>query len=226
MATDELLKLVIVRHGTTESNLKGLMVGNIDDPLTEDSKWEIGEMVAQYPYPEVGLVFRSPMRRCLETMEIVCPGCEATILEGLHEIEFGDYEGRKLSDVLQVIDQNAFMERAPHFKFPGGESMEGAGRRICAAMDSIIRAARGAGCRSVGIFTHSLVMDVFLHNHVQPLLTPEQLFFPNGYGMELWVDLPLWQKEGLVQYGRLLPQDAPRPPLAESPFAHLYKNDG
>ncbi len=49
-------------------------------------------------YPEADLVFVSPMRRCLETAEVLYPGQEPVVIEEFRECDFGLFEG-KLSGI-------------------------------------------------------------------------------------------------------------------------------
>ena len=61
-------KLHLIRHGLTAGNLDGRYIGSGTDlPLCDEGRAQLAELKGQCPYPQVPLVFTSPLRRATET---------------------------------------------------------------------------------------------------------------------------------------------------------------
>ena len=68
-------KLHLIRHGLTEGNLKGLYIGSGSDlPLCAEGRAQLKTLKKDFGYPQVPLVFTSPMLRATQTAEILFPG--------------------------------------------------------------------------------------------------------------------------------------------------------
>jgi broad specificity phosphatase PhoE len=79
------------------------------------------------------------MLRCLQTREIVAPALPFTIEEALHEVHFGDWEG-KTAEWLErhQPDELARRRRDPAtFRPPGGESFEDVAQRVRTLLERI-----------------------------------------------------------------------------------------
>ncbi len=76
--------------------------------------------------------FVSPMRRCLETREVVSPDVPYTIESALREVDFGCWEGKTLEWLENhAPEMLAQRRRDPvHFRPPEGESIEDAATRL------------------------------------------------------------------------------------------------
>ena len=106
----------IARHGETAWSLSGQHTGLTDLPLTpqgENNARELGERLKGLTF---GKVFTSPLRRALRTCELA--GFEGEVDPDLVEWDYGDYEGRRTSEILQERpDWQLFRDGCP-----GGES--------------------------------------------------------------------------------------------------------
>ena len=68
-------KLHLIRHGITAGNLQGLYIGSgTDIPLCDEGRAQLKTLVKDFDYPQVPLVFTSPMKRATETADILFPG--------------------------------------------------------------------------------------------------------------------------------------------------------
>ena len=69
-------KLHLIRHGLTEGNLKGLYIGSGSDlPLCAEGRAQLKTLKKDFGYPQVPLVFTSPMLRATQTAESYSPVC-------------------------------------------------------------------------------------------------------------------------------------------------------
>ena len=98
-------KLHLIRHGLTQGNLDGRYIGSGTDlPLCAEGRAQLEELKAKCQYPDVPLVFCSPMLRAQQTAEVLFPNAKLTILQDLREMNFGKFENRPITElVLSLI---------------------------------------------------------------------------------------------------------------------------
>ena len=65
--------LCLVRHGESEANVRHMLSGWMDVDLTDNGRKELLRLRETIAYPESGIYFSSPLRRCLETAHILFP---------------------------------------------------------------------------------------------------------------------------------------------------------
>ncbi len=124
--------LVFCRHGATEHNLTKRFLSVTDLPLGAHGRAQCESLrEALQPYAFARCLV-SPMRRCLETREIVAPALPFAIEPVLREVHFGAWEGRTL-DWVERNDPELLAQRRRdpvRFRPPGGESFEDAAQRL------------------------------------------------------------------------------------------------
>jgi broad specificity phosphatase PhoE len=120
-------QLVLLRHGPTEWNAARRLQGRADIPLSEQGReavrnWRVPETIIGFTW------FTSPLRRCVETAEILrahLPDAGPLRLEPrLIEMDFGAWEGETLA-ALRMAHGATMIElegRGLDFCAPGGES--------------------------------------------------------------------------------------------------------
>jgi broad specificity phosphatase PhoE len=141
--------LIVVRHGRTEHNRAGQLLGRLDVDLDD-----VGRAQAQALARHVGPVDRvisSPLARTRQTAEAW--GCEVEVDERWVELDYGELDGTPLHDV--PADTWARWRADLAFAPPGGESIADLGRRVRAACEDLCAdAVRG---------------DVVVVTHVSPI---------------------------------------------------------
>jgi len=139
--------LHIVRHGRTDHNASGLLLGRIDPPL-DDLGREQADALADAIGP-VDRVISSPLRRTRETAEAF--GVEPVIDERWIELDYGDYDGRPLGEIRSETWEQwrTDLDFAP----PNGESIRELGIRVRSALDDLV-ADGSAAERTTVIVTH------------------------------------------------------------------------
>ncbi len=127
-------KILIVRHGESESNLSGILSSNPKtiNHLTEKGR-EQAVLAAKNLKDKVDIIYCSPFMRTKETAEIIAdnigyPKEKIIYDERLHEIYGGEFDGKKDADY-----QAFFGNREEKFtKRPkGGETYEDSKKRMC-----------------------------------------------------------------------------------------------
>lgn len=163
-------QLILVRHGESEWNAAGRLVGRADPPLTS-----LGVRQAEAAARQLALeraspcsdgsparpveVRTSPLSRARATAEILaralgCPG-RVVVDEGLIELDYGTLDGLLASEVGR--DRWAAWRADPTWKPPGGESLAEVHDRV------------GELCERTAADLAARERDVVAVSHVSPI---------------------------------------------------------
>lgn len=141
------MKLYVIRHGESESNLHGTYTGWADVPLTakgvEDAK-ETGKILANIPFD---IIFTSDLIRAKQTAQSAIPGCSYEETPLLREVNVGSISGSALSSISPEMRQEM---DAHGFTQYGGESRQAFNDRILTFM----RQMEELDCEFVAAFSH------------------------------------------------------------------------
>jgi probable phosphoglycerate mutase len=144
--------VLLVRHGltpTTGTRLPGRARGL---HLSDAGKAQ-AEAVAQRiaPLGDVAAVYASPLERARETAAPIAKatGNRVRTLADLHECDFGQWTGRKLSDLRKKKEWARVQRNPSGFRFPKGESFGEMQVRITDALAQL--RARHPGQRVVAV---------------------------------------------------------------------------
>ncbi|MEZ4813832.1 MAG: 2,3-bisphosphoglycerate-dependent phosphoglycerate mutase [Bdellovibrionota bacterium] len=174
-------KLVLIRHGQSEYNLKNLFTGWIDVPLTE-----LGEAEAKKSglslktlgfIPQVA--YTSALQRAQKTLDIILEVLELKNVpiikdKALNERDYGDLSGLNKQETAEKFgaDQVHVWRRSFDVPPPGGESLKDTAARTLPYFREVILPDLKAG-KDVLVVAHgnslrSIVMEI-------EKLTPEQI---------------------------------------------------
>lgn len=145
------MTIYIVRHGRTEANASGLLLGRADPELDDTGRAQaraIAEAV-----PDDARVVSSPLRRCRATAEAIGPTVE--IDERLIELDYGRFDLKPLADI--GADTWARWRSDPDFRPPDGETLRELGERVGTCLDDL-------AARSI-----DEDRDVVVVSHVSPI---------------------------------------------------------
>ena len=123
--------LHIVRHGRTEHNASGLLLGRIDPPLDDLGRDQAAALAAAIG--PVDRLITSPLLRTRQTAEAF--GIEPVVDDRWIELDYGDFDGVPLSSVEPEIWKQ--WRTDADFSPPGGESLRELGQRVSEAMDDL-----------------------------------------------------------------------------------------
>lgn len=214
-----MLDLYFIRHGKTEANRQGTLAGRTDYPILPESEEELRRLAAEYPYPAGEAFYRSPLQRCMQTLNCLYPETEAQIIPDLIEIDFGVYEDKHAPGIIRRLGADRFVNRDLTLRFQGGESFGDCLERGHRAVDGILADMQRRGLTQAVIVGHSVFFSVFMQYCSSEKLSREQMFCPNGMGMCVRVNPAIWKEKRSVDFGGLIPPDAPRERVADSPYA-------
>jgi probable phosphoglycerate mutase len=151
--------LILVRHGQSEANAAGLLVGRTDSALTalgQRQAARIGEALAAGHAGQPVRVITSPLSRARDTAAIVAAAYGAAppqIEERLIELDYGELDGQRPADLAQGMW--AAWRSDPTWRPPGGETLAD----LHARLDPLW----------VSLVTEAADGDVIAVTHVSPI---------------------------------------------------------
>lgn len=186
-------RLSIIRHGKTEANDTGTYIGITDLPLSEEGEAELQEKFDISDYPKVQKVYSSPLLRCTQTAEIIFPDRQLEIVDGLREMDFGDFEGLSVDDLIDLEDYKAWLKGGMDNSPPNGESMRDMIIRSYNALQDIIKDMMKENLTHCGLVTHSGIIMNMLSCFGLPKMKPMEFATGVGEGYEIIITAQLWQ---------------------------------
>ncbi|HLI15117.1 MAG TPA: histidine phosphatase family protein [Acidimicrobiales bacterium] len=169
---DLTLDLVLVRHASTAWSRSHRHTGRTDLPLDEAGRGEARSLARRLAGLEPARVLVSPLRRARETCELAGFGERAEVLDDLAEWDYGEYEGRRASEVRAERDGwDLFRDGCP-----GGEALA----------DVAVRAERVLAV--IGHGSGGPPVLVFSHGHLLRVLAACFLGWPPATGRQLLLD--------------------------------------
>lgn len=146
--------LIIVRHGQTDANARGVLLGRADPALDAVGRAQASAVAAALaPLARTSRVVCSPLRRTRETAAIITREGPVDIDERWIELDYGALEGTPVVEVPE--DTWRRWRNDPDFAPEGGETLRALGQRVEEACDELLPAA--------------LDRDVIVVTHVSPV---------------------------------------------------------
>jgi probable phosphoglycerate mutase len=159
-ASRRIVTVYVVRHGATEWNEQGRIVGRSDHGLSEVGRVQADGARRLLAGRAVDLALTSPLRRTRETADAVLAGrATSTDVEPrLTELALGDWEGMARAELGDDPRWRAWLAAPDASATPGGERLADVARRAGAALRDAVRRAPDRG--GVALFTHGGVARV------------------------------------------------------------------
>ena len=146
------MKVIIIRHGKTQSNIERRYMGcRTDEDLLETEESSLQD-------PGIAdddiLIISSPMKRSLQTAHIFFPGKEVLVADDLREMDFGIFEGKNYMDLSGDPDYQAWVDSGCTSRIPGGESMDSFIKRTMTGFREAVRTAIDKRAATLCIVAH------------------------------------------------------------------------
>jgi broad specificity phosphatase PhoE len=141
--------LLLVRHGRTDANAQGLLLGRADPPLSDEGRAQAAALAAIIPRD--ARVVSSPLLRTRQTAQAF--GLPVELDERWIELDYGELDGTPLRQVPPGLWRE--WRADPTFTPPGGESLAELGVRVRAACADLVDEVRDG--------------DVVVVSHVSPI---------------------------------------------------------
>jgi len=168
------VRLLLVRHGQTSSNVAHLLDTAVPGAdLTDEGRAQAAALVDLLGGEGIGAVTASTLVRTQQTAAPLAAhlGLEVAVDDGLREIEAGDLEMRgdqaSVERYLEVVA--AWLGGDPTVAGPGAEDGTTFLRRFDGAVDRAVRAAADAGVRTLALVSHGAAVRTWAGLRVRNL---------------------------------------------------------
>ena len=118
-----MFRIDLIRHGHTKGNEEHRYVGITDEGLSPAGRQElykIRECAGAKALPQI--VFRSPLRRCGESADILFPGMPQIVIPQTRETDFGAFEYHTYEELKEDAAYRDWIAGSGQTGCPGGES--------------------------------------------------------------------------------------------------------
>jgi probable phosphoglycerate mutase len=146
-------EIVIVRHGETEWSRTGRHTGRTDVPLEAEGEAQALAIGARLAGSSFAAVLVSPLLRARETCRLAGFGDVATVVDAVHEWDYGAYEGLTTKEIREQRPGWDLWEHG----CPDGETAADVGRRV----DTVLDVLRHGGAATALVVAHGHVLRVF-----------------------------------------------------------------
>ena len=199
-------KLHLIRHGLTEGNLKGLYIGSGSDlPLCAEGRAQLKTLKKDFGYPQVPLVFTSPMLRATQTAEILFPGVRQIELHDLREMAFGKFEGKPLQQLVKDPEFAQWMDPTSRTVPQGAEDRQMFFNRTSAMLMKMFEYMLKTHTEEAACVTHGGVIMNMLSQHALPFRKPEEWMTDPGAGYSVRLDAEMWMRDHLAEAYDVVP---------------------
>lgn len=186
--------LYMIRHGITEGNLQGKYIGFTDLPLCDEGYTAIAGLKESGFYPDVQIVYSSPLKRCLETAEIIYPENFTLQIDNICECDFGEFEGKMQNELEDFPEYAEWLKGGYGACPPGGESYRDFALRCIDGLDEIFHDMMKRKATKAAVITHSGVIMNLLSGYGLPKGKPADFACKQGEGFEISLSAYLWSR--------------------------------
>ncbi|MEE0061234.1 MAG: histidine phosphatase family protein [Acutalibacteraceae bacterium] len=196
-----------IRHASTIADNKGQYIGSTDVPLSQQGIDDLKKYDELYKYPGTPIVYTSPLLRCVQTCNVLYPHIKPTVVNGLAECSFGDWEG-KTADMLQNDPAfTAWLANSRDNAPPNGESGIAFTKRICKAFEGIVENLMNTGETTAVVVTHGGVIMTLMSVYGLPQAESYRWQMDNCFGYSLRITPMLWMRDKVAEVYDYCPRD-------------------
>lgn len=171
------MRVVLLRHGESEANVKRLFAGHLDTPLTERGRAQAEQAALYMGWYHFVRVAASPLERAYETallateLDLRGEGAvdyiEIEKWPEFKEMAFGLCEGMTMDAIKTEFPAlaEAFAADYANAVYPEGESLTGFYQRVVKAYETFLESCRGLE-GDVLLVTHSGVIRAILAHEI------------------------------------------------------------
>jgi broad specificity phosphatase PhoE len=145
--------ILLARHGETDWNRDNRFQGHADPPLNRTGRAQAVDLSVALMAEELAAVYSSPLRRALETAEVVAAshGLEPVPVDDLREVDVGSWSGLTRAEIEERFPAQFARWLDYGQGWEDGETYEEMGRR---AVDALLRLAEAHDGQRVLAVTH------------------------------------------------------------------------
>jgi broad specificity phosphatase PhoE len=153
------MHLLLLRHGQTDENARGILQGQSQTELNELGRGQAALLAGRLRtwVPRAEVLVTSDLARARQTADAVATklGLDYEMREAWRERGFGPFEGRTIGEA------DIWRAASGHWDLPGAEPTSAFQTRVQAALEDVARDFAEASC--VAVVTHGAVLRNILN---------------------------------------------------------------
>ena len=178
----ERTQFIIVRHGQTQWNNRGIRQGHLDSDLTEKGIAQAKALGVRLARERFTRLYSSDLGRALHTARIIAAstGHEIVTDARLRERHLGIFQGLNGDEIRSKYPEEHRLHRSvgPDYVIPGGESVR---QQVARNVDCLTEIARKHWGETIVVVTHGGVLSgLFRHTFSIPFDAPRRFEFTNA----------------------------------------------
>ena len=189
----------LLRHGLTKGNLNAQYIGHTDYPLSTFGIEQLKEIKKEHPYPEVDAVFVSPLKRAMESADIMYPKNNKIVIDNFIEYSFGEFEELTADDLKDNEDFKNWLHGDMYARPPIAESNAEFVQRVCKAFEQVVEGCESTGTEKFAIVSHAGVLMTILACYGLPEAPMAHWQMDAGYGYKLRITPSIWMQGKKVE---------------------------
>ena len=196
----------LFRHGLTKGNINAQYIGHTDYPLTTLGINQLKEIKAKHHYPSVDAVFVSPLKRAMQSADIMFPKNNKIVIDNFIEYNFGEFEECTADDLKDNEDFKKWLHGDMYTRPPFGETNAEFVHRVCDSFEKVINGCIAEGTTDIAIVSHAGVLMTILSCYGLPEAPMAHWQMDAGYGYKLRITPSLWMRGNKLEVIDTAPQ--------------------
>lgn len=195
------MDIYLVRHGQTDGNVGGVVMGRGAHPLNTEGKAQVRRLAKFLKDIHFDAFYVSPSRRAMQTAQILMRGRDTVPFveeAGLDEIDYGDWVGKEIKDVLHDKAADAYLYDPDNVKLPGSESIPDVRIRSSRVVEKLLL---DNSLRKVMLVSHADVIKTILIHFLDLPLKEWQKFRVDNASLTILQFKEGWKPRAFVING-------------------------
>lgn len=187
------VRINLIRHGQTSGNLKKRYIGVTDESLC----WQGVEQLLDRNYPAAKVWFYSPMKRCVETAELIGMQLEdvQVAVRNFRECDFGLFENKNYEELADCPEYQRWVDSNATLPFPDGDDAEDFKSRCCRAFADMLERIFRENWTEVNVVVHGGTIMSIMEKYAQEEKEYYQWHVENGCGYVLEIEETFWKEQ-------------------------------
>ncbi|MEW6101828.1 MAG: histidine phosphatase family protein [Candidatus Omnitrophota bacterium] len=184
-------KLILIRHGITEWNIKKRYSGFIDIALSEKGLLQSRLLAKRLKDATIHKVYSSDRKRAIQTAKIIFKKLKIEKIPGIREMHFGVFEGLTHKEILEKHANiyRKWLLDPSRCKIPEGEHLSSFKQRVVSAFKKIIALNKN---KTTAVVCHGGAISIYLMHILK--------------SKEFWKNIPHSASITVIEYKRNAPK--------------------
>ncbi len=180
-------RLILIRHGQTDWNLKKRYSGNLNVDLNQEGRRQAKKLHKRLKKEKIDKIYVSDRKRAIQTAAIIFKAAEAKKVAGLREVHFGIFEGLTYKELMKrhPLVYKQWLKDPYSIKIPKSESLKEFKNRIVRAIKKIVVLNKN---KTAAVVCHGGAISIFI-NHIFK-------------SKDFWKQIPRSASISIVEYKR------------------------